>query len=154
MPDIARIQGELKAAGVDGWLLYDFHNRDAIAYHVVDHFLGAPQTDWIEGYVANDEGLVACRIYKTVPARRMWDVIMSSTYDFAEPGFVLIDRMNEMNNNWWCENIRATNPCGEQPLPPYGACLLGSINLAKLVKNPFEDDAQLDVAELERLTRF
>jgi ribonucleoside-diphosphate reductase alpha chain len=64
-----------------------------------------------DGYVVNDEGLVACRIYKTVPARRMWDVIMSSTYDFAEPGFILIDRVNEMNNNWWCENIRATNPC-------------------------------------------
>ena len=64
-----------------------------------------------EGYVVNDEGLVACKIYKTLPARRMWDVIMSSTYDFAEPGFILIDRVNEMNNNWWCENIRATNPC-------------------------------------------
>jgi ribonucleoside-diphosphate reductase alpha chain len=64
-----------------------------------------------EGYVVNDEGLVACRVSKTVPARRMWDVIMSSTYDFAEPGFILIDRVNEMNNNWWCENIRATNPC-------------------------------------------
>jgi ribonucleoside-diphosphate reductase alpha chain len=62
-------------------------------------------------YVRNDSGLVACRVYKTVPARRMWDVIMTSTYDFAEPGFVLIDRVNEMNNNWWCENIRATNPC-------------------------------------------
>ena len=64
-----------------------------------------------ENYVVNDEGLVACKIYKTIPARRMWDVIMSSTYDFAEPGFILIDRVNEMNNNWWCENIRATNPC-------------------------------------------
>ncbi|HTV49562.1 MAG TPA: LAGLIDADG family homing endonuclease [Steroidobacteraceae bacterium] len=64
-----------------------------------------------DGYVVNDEGLVACRIYKTLPARRMWDVIMTSTYDFAEPGFILIDRVNEMNNNWWCENIRATNPC-------------------------------------------
>ncbi len=62
-------------------------------------------------YVRNEQGLVACKVYKTVPARRMWDVIMSSTYDFAEPGFVLIDRVNEMNNNWWCENIRATNPC-------------------------------------------
>lgn len=62
-------------------------------------------------YVRNDDGLVACKVYKTVPARRVWDVIMSSTYDFAEPGFVLIDRVNEMNNNWWCENIRATNPC-------------------------------------------
>jgi ribonucleoside-diphosphate reductase alpha chain len=64
-----------------------------------------------EGYVANEEGLVACKIYKTIPARRMWDLIMTSTYDFAEPGFILIDRVNEMNNNWWCENIRATNPC-------------------------------------------
>jgi ribonucleoside-diphosphate reductase alpha chain len=64
-----------------------------------------------EGYVVNEEGLVACRIYKTIPARRMWDLIMTSTYDFAEPGFILIDRVNEMNNNWWCENIRATNPC-------------------------------------------
>jgi len=64
-----------------------------------------------ENYVSSDEGLVACKIYKTLPARRMWDVIMSSTYDFAEPGFILIDRVNELNNNWWCENIRATNPC-------------------------------------------
>jgi ribonucleoside-diphosphate reductase alpha chain len=63
------------------------------------------------GYVANEEGLVACKIYKTLPARRVWDLIMSSTYDFAEPGFILIDRVNEMNNNWWTENIRATNPC-------------------------------------------
>lgn len=64
-----------------------------------------------EGYVTNEDGLVACRVYKMLPARRLWDVIMTSTYDFAEPGFVLIDRVNEMNNNWWCENIRATNPC-------------------------------------------
>ncbi len=64
-----------------------------------------------DNYVVNDAGLVACKIYKTLPARRLWDVIMSSTYDFAEPGFVLVDRVNEMNNNWFCENIRATNPC-------------------------------------------
>jgi ribonucleotide reductase alpha subunit len=83
-----------------------------------------------EGYVVNDEGLVACKIYKTLPARRMWDVIMTSTYDFAEPGFILIDRVNEMNNNWWCENIRATNPCGEQPLPPYGSCWTGAMRLS------------------------
>jgi ribonucleoside-diphosphate reductase alpha chain len=97
-----------------------------------------------EGYVANDEGLVACKIYKTLPARRVWDVIMSSTYDFAEPGFILVDRVNEMNNNWWTENIRATNPCGEQPLPPYGSCLLGSVNLTKFVVDPFTENARFD----------
>jgi len=97
-----------------------------------------------EGYVANEEGLVACKIYKTLPARRVWDLIMSSTYDFAEPGFILIDKVNEMNNNWWIENIRATNPCGEQPLPPYGSCLLGSVNLTKFVIDPFTEEARFD----------
>jgi ribonucleoside-diphosphate reductase alpha chain len=106
-----------------------------------------------DGYVVNDEGLVACKIYKTVPARRMWDVIMSSTYDFAEPGFVLIDRMNEMNNNWWCENIRATNPCGEQGLPPYGACLLGSVNLTRFVREPFTEQARFDWDEYRDVVR-
>ncbi|HEY2399149.1 MAG TPA: adenosylcobalamin-dependent ribonucleoside-diphosphate reductase, partial [Steroidobacteraceae bacterium] len=106
-----------------------------------------------ENYVANDEGLVACKIYKTMPARRMWDVIMSSTYDFAEPGFILIDRVNEMNNNWFCENIRATNPCGEQPLPPYGSCLLGSVNLTRFVKNPFSEFAEFDWAEYREVVK-
>jgi len=106
------------------------------------------------GYVSNDEGLVLCRVYKTVPAKRMWDVIMSSTYDFAEPGFVLIDRVNEMNNNWWCENIRATNPCGEQPLPPYGSCLLGSVNLTSFVRDPFTEDAHFDWDEYREVVRI
>jgi ribonucleoside-diphosphate reductase alpha chain len=99
---------------------------------------------YTEGYVANDEGLVACKIYKVLPARRVWDVIMTSTYDFAEPGFILIDKVNEMNNNWWTENVRATNPCGEQPLPAYGSCLLGSVNLTKFVVDPFTEDARFD----------
>ncbi len=99
---------------------------------------------YTEGYVANEEGLVACKIYKTLPARRVWDVIMTSTYDFAEPGFILIDKVNEMNNNWWTENVRATNPCGEQPLPAYGSCLLGSVNLTKFVVDPFTEDARFD----------
>src|SRR5215813_13111843 len=106
-----------------------------------------------QGYVVNDEGLVACKIYKTLPARRMWDVIMTSTYDFAEPGFILIDRVNEMNNNWWCENIRATNPCGEQPLPPYGSCLLGSVNLTRFVRHPFTEFAEFDWAEYREVVR-
>jgi ribonucleoside-diphosphate reductase alpha chain len=105
------------------------------------------------GYVRNDEGLVLCKVYKTLPAKRMWDVIMSSTYDFAEPGFVLIDRVNEMNNNWWCETIRATNPCGEQPLPPYGSCLLGSVNLTSFVRDPFADDAHFDWDEYKQVVR-
>jgi len=95
-------------------------------------------------YVTDKEGLAACKIYKTLPARRVWDIIMASTYDFAEPGFVLIDKVNEQNNNWFCENIRATNPCGEQPLPPYGSCLLGSINLTRFVEKPFTDEATFD----------
>jgi ribonucleoside-diphosphate reductase alpha chain len=106
-----------------------------------------------ESYVTRDDGLVCCKIYKTMPARRMWDVIMSSTYDFAEPGFVLIDRVNEMNNNWWCENIRATNPCGEQPLPPYGSCLLGSVNLTRFVKNPFTAEAAFDWNEYRAVVK-
>ena len=96
------------------------------------------------GYVVNADGLVACKISKTMPARRLWDIIMSSTYDYAEPGFILIDKVNEMNNNWFCETIRATNPCGEQPLPPYGSCLLGSVNLTRFIKKPFTADAQFD----------
>lgn len=104
-------------------------------------------------YVVNEEGLVACKIYKTLPARRMWDVIMASTYDFAEPGFILIDRVNEMNNNWWCETIRATNPCGEQPLPPYGSCLLGSVNLTRFVKHPFTDFAEFDWSEYREVVK-
>ncbi|WP_250658558.1 adenosylcobalamin-dependent ribonucleoside-diphosphate reductase [Alkalimarinus coralli] len=102
-------------------------------------------------YVTNKEGLVACRVYSTVKARFIWDSIMTSTYDFAEPGFILIDKVNEMNNNWFCENIRATNPCGEQPLPPYGSCLLGSVNLTKFVEKPFTDQATFNFEKYRKV---
>jgi ribonucleoside-diphosphate reductase alpha chain len=104
-------------------------------------------------YVVREDGLVACKIYGHVRAKHLWDMIMSSTYDYAEPGFILIDRVNEMNNNWWCENIRATNPCGEQPLPPYGACLLGSVNLTKFVREPFTGNARFDWEEYREVVR-
>lgn len=106
-----------------------------------------------EHYVRNADGLVACKVYRTLPARRVWDVIMASTYDFAEPGFVLIDRVNEMNNNWFAETIRATNPCGEQPLPPYGSCLLGSVNLTRFVVHPYTDKARFDWDEFREVVR-
>ncbi len=102
--------------------------------------------DWPinDGYIVDKEGRTACRIHKVIRAKNLWNMIMSATYDYAEPGFILIDMVNEKNNNWFCENIRATNPCGEQPLPPYGSCLLGSINLTKFVSKPFGEKAAFD----------
>ena len=106
-----------------------------------------------KNYVTRDDGLIACKIYGHIRAKHLWDMIMASTYDYAEPGFILIDRVNEMNNNWWCENIRATNPCGEQPLPPYGSCLLGSVNLTTFVRDPFGPKARFDWDEYKEVVR-
>lgn len=112
---------------------------------VTDPFMAAVKAD------GDWDLLFEGQIYKTLSARKLWDQIMQSTYEFAEPGVIFIDRINQANNLSYCETIAATNPCGEQPLPPYGACLLGSINLARLVEAPFERGAQLSAAALQDL---
>ena len=112
---------------------------------VTDAFMDAVKSDGAWDLVFDGKH------YKTVQARDLWDQIMRSTFEFAEPGVIFIDRINAANNLNYCEQIAATNPCGEQPLPPYGACLLGSINLARLVADPFAKGASLDEAALSDL---
>ncbi len=111
---------------------------------VTDAFMAAVKAD------AAWDLVFAGTVYRTVKARDLWQRIMRATYDFAEPGVIFIDRVNRMNNLAYCEEIFATNPCGEQPLPPYGACLLGSLNLTRFVTAPFTDAAALDTARLEQ----
>ena len=112
---------------------------------VTDPFMEAVQAD------ADWDLVFDGKVWGSVRARDLWDKITRNTYECAEPGVIFIDRINKANNLGYCEKIASTNPCGEQPLPPYGACLLGSINLARLVRNPFEEDACLDEAELQKL---
>ena len=126
---------KISEAIIDGVTAEDFEDPDKFVWRPF------PTND---DYIVDRGGLTACKVYKSVPAKRIWDSIMTSTYDFAEPGFILIDKMNELNNCWFCEDLRATNPCGEQPLPPYGSCLLGSVNLTQFVDNPFTSDARFD----------
>lgn len=114
---------------------------------VTDPFMEAVKADGSWDLVFNDT------VYHTLPARDLWNRIMRATYDYAEPGVIFIDRINQQNNLGYVEQIAATNPCGEQPLPPYGACLLGSVNLARLVKDPFGPDAGLDEVALDDLVR-
>ncbi len=115
---------------------------------VTDTFLKAVRED------APWELVFGGKVYRTIKARALWERIMQATYDFAEPGVIFIDRVNERNNLRYCEEIHATNPCGEQPLPPNGACLLGSINLASLIEHPFTNSATLDLAKLEARVRI
>jgi ribonucleoside-diphosphate reductase alpha chain len=112
---------------------------------VTDAFMAAVDAD------ADWPLVFAGSTFRTLKARELWDRIMRSTYDFAEPGVIFIDRINRLNNLSYCETISATNPCGEQPLPPYGACLLGSINLARLVHDPFAETARIDETALSDL---
>jgi ribonucleoside-diphosphate reductase alpha chain len=112
---------------------------------VTDAFMDAVKSDGSWDLVFEGE------VFQTMKAMDLWDQIMSSTFEFAEPGVIFIDRINKANNLSYCETIAATNPCGEQPLPPYGACLLGSINMARLVSKPFAKGANLDEAGMADL---
>jgi ribonucleoside-diphosphate reductase alpha chain len=112
---------------------------------VTDAFMDAVRTDspWELSFGGTT--------FKSVRARELWERIMRATYAYAEPGVIFIDRINKKNNLWYCETIHATNPCGEQPLPPYGACLLGSVNLARLIRDPFTAGARLDEERLRQI---
>ena len=136
-PDIA----EFITAKRDAARLRNFN----LSVLVTDPFMEAVEAD--ADWDLTFEG----ETYRTLKARDLWDLIMRSTYDTAEPGVIFIDRINADNNLAYVEQIAATNPCGEQPLPPYGACLLGSLNLAMLVEDAFEDGASLDEGALDRL---
>jgi len=118
---------------------------------ITNEFMKAVKEDqpWNLIFPLNEQG----QVYRTVNARNLWNLIMESTYDYAEPGFILIDEVNGMNNNWFCEEIRATNPCGEVPLPPHGSCLLGSIDLTRFISQPFSNRVRFDWDSYRKVIR-
>ncbi len=161
-PDIEEFIAVKQQAGV----LYHFN----LSVQVTDEFMAAVRddTDWplvfpAQGISSHSSTLyrewpgyqekIPCRIVKHVQARSLWQKILRASYDYAEPGVLFIDRINDLNNLWYRERISATNPCGEIPLPPYGACDLGSINLVKFVRKPFTDSASLDFDGLTSIVR-
>ncbi|MGD8640055.1 MAG: adenosylcobalamin-dependent ribonucleoside-diphosphate reductase [Gammaproteobacteria bacterium] len=147
-------------------------NHFNLSVQVFDDFMEAvdEDRDWPLVFPAQDLGIshqgseniihkrwpgksepIPCHVTRRVPARRLWDTIMRSTYDFAEPGVLFVDRINEQNNLWYREQISATNPCGEIPLPPYGACDLGSINLTRFVQRPLTSNARIDLDAIKQI---
>lgn len=137
-PDVETFISAKRTAGI----LTNFN----MSVLVTDAFMDAVAADGEWDLVFDGE------VVRAVRARGLWDKIMRATYENAEPGVIFIDRINERNNLKYCETIQATNPCGEQPLPPYGACLLGSINLGRLILDPFTEEARLDSEALAELT--
>ena len=145
--------------------------RFNLSVHITDAFIGAVRSDaeWplvfpAVAFACNGDTIlrewpgehrpVPCRVVRRIRARQLWEQILRATYDYAEPGVLYIDRINHLNNLWYRERITATNPCGEIPLPPYGACDLGSLNLTRFVLSPFTPDAQIDFAGIEQTTRI
>jgi len=134
-------------------LVFPAHQREAEKLSD-DEIYWMPWIGNADEYVSDKNGWVLCKVYKTMPARDLWKIITDSTYEYSEPGVIFIDACNRMNNLWWCEHITASNPCGEQLLPGHGACLLGSINLTKLVKHPFSKNASFDWATYKKVVRI
>jgi len=153
-----RVLGELRNFNLSVLVTDDFmdalaHDRDwPLVFPVAPGEPAADAGQTVLRRWSHTGSPIPCRIFGAIRARELWNAIMRSTYEYAEPGVLFIDRINRENNLWYCEHISATNPCGEIPLPPYGACDLGSINLTRFVSGPYEDHAALDFAAIERTT--